>query len=302
MIVSSPVAYRISESASTEAVVVGGSERAEEADLPSPEAISLFELLDCRSSSKIGTGGMKGEVDGIAMLREGGPSTGRKLLLLPRFVAAPPPLPKREVGKGKGLTDPPRGNVDEDVAVVLRPRLPASFAGTSFLVGRVIAERVAFMGGRTGRPGTKSVRAWGSEGGSSLRLAEADAANDVLSDFSDFSPFNRLIDILRRKPHLLVFVEALVVRETDLGCGGGEKSLSRATFPTILAARLRSRTPRFPNRLGADGLGESSRLNSASRDGEFGLSKASVGPAVSECSSLLIPVKVPADRIFRRLL
>jgi hypothetical protein len=171
-------------------------------------------------SSNMVVVGMKGDVEGIAMLMEGGPSTGRKLLLFPRFAEKPPVLPNIEAAEGRLEMGAPSGKVVGEVKTPW-PNSDVSPSKTR-RVGNVIAERVMLILGRAASGGPMSDAEWSKGGGSDMRLAEAEAAKVALSCLS---PLSRFIDIFRKKPHLPPLFDVLVESES-LRTAGGERSES----------------------------------------------------------------------------
>jgi hypothetical protein len=151
--------------------------------------------------SNIPEEGMKGDIEGIEMLIEGGPSTGRKLLLLPRIIDDLLALLCIKFADGRlamGIVDAELGNL-----VIGWPNSLTSDP-MAFLVGSVMADLVEVTPGRGVNKGTGSELVWFSGGGMSLRFAEAEAVR--LGPLSALSLF---IDIFRRKPHLPDLVDAL---------------------------------------------------------------------------------------------
>lgn len=170
---------------------------------------------------------MKGEVEGIAILIEGGPSTGKKLLLSPRLAENPPVPPNIELEGGSPDNGAPRGSVEGETGILDWPNSLMS-PPSALRVGKVMADREMLILGRMAEGGPISDTVCNNGGGSDFRLAEAEAASVAFSTFSDLSPLSRFIDILRKNPHLPVLVEVLAERLLFRGAAGGESSWSRS--------------------------------------------------------------------------
>ena len=241
-------------------------------------------------------GGMNGDAEGIAMLIKGGPSTGKKLRLFPRFCDVTAFVAKMDEDDGSAFR-PPRGSVDAEVGILASPNSP--IVGVAAMpvvrnVGSVMADLVTLILGRSGWAGPMSELECIKGGGSECKLADAEAASVALSGLS---AFNRFIDILRKKPHLPVLVEVLDGRPADRGAGGEDSSISLWWF-IALAARRPSFAPRLPNRDVEVGM--------VMEDADSGLSRAcdlfpktlNIGLTIEVLSGERFKSE-PADRIFR---
>lgn len=256
------------------------------------------ETADNAWSSAIIAEGINGEADGIAILMEGGPSTGRKLRLFPRVFEAKLVGAKIEELDETELS-PPSGSVEAEEGIMVSPNSPKNeeFAGTApavRIVGSVMADRVTLILGRTGCGGPMSELVWIRGGGSECRLADAEAAIEVFSALSDL---RRFMDILRRKPHLPVFVDVLGGKPADREGAGGDISWSLLLLSAGVARRP-SLTPRLPKR--------DAELTVLTEDPTSGLSRGllpktlKMGLTIELLFSGLCVKSDPAERILRK--